>query len=122
MRPRVKTKSSRAASALLSILLINMTRVKAPMNGLSLGQATTSYFEKRPEKVDRPARAVIFKTARAASTKDHVETLWGPRALGKLNPKQTGATPIGIGATRISPDEAYISDEDHMSMGECRGQ
>ena len=44
------------------------------MNGLSSGQATTSYFEKTPEKVDRPARAVIFETARAAPTKDHAET------------------------------------------------
>ena len=44
------------------------------MNGLSSGQATTSYSEKRPEKVDRPARAVIFETARAP-TKDHAEIL-----------------------------------------------
>ena len=44
------------------------------MNELSSGQATTSYFEKRPEKADRPARAVIFKTARAAPTKDHADT------------------------------------------------
>ena len=59
--------------ALLSMLLINMTRVKAPMNGLSSGQATTSYSEKIPEKVDRPARAAIFETARAP-TKDHAKT------------------------------------------------
>ena len=67
-------RSSRAASTLLSMLLINMTIVKAPMNGLSSGQATTSRSKKRPEQLDRPARAVIFENARAP-TKNHAKTL-----------------------------------------------
>ena len=58
---------------LLSMLLLNMIRVKAPMKGLPSEQATTSCFKKRPEKVDRPTRAVIFETARAP-TKDHANT------------------------------------------------
>ena len=58
---------------LLIMLLINMTRVKAPMSGLPSRQATTSCFEKRPERVDCPARVVILETAHAP-TKDHAET------------------------------------------------
>ena len=58
----------------LVMYFVNMTIVKALMNGLSSRQATTSYFEKRPEKVDHPVRAVIFETARAAPTKDHAVT------------------------------------------------
>ena len=60
--------------ALLSMLLINMTRVKAPMSGLSSGQVTTICFKKRPEKIDYPATAVIFENA-YAPMKNHTKTL-----------------------------------------------
>ena len=43
------------------------------MNGLPSKQATTSHFVNRAERLDRPADAVIFETARAP-TKDHAET------------------------------------------------
>ena len=51
-----------------------MTKKKAPIIGLSSGQAATR-FKKRP-KVDRPADAVISETARAP-TKDTVESRAG---------------------------------------------
>ena len=66
------------------------SRVKVPMNGLPSVDLTTSCLEKQPEKVDRLARSVIFKTA-GVPTKDHAVTQgWVELYVAK---KDTRASP-----------------------------
>ena len=57
----------------LSMLLIDMARVKSTMTRLPSRQATTSRFENQEERVDHLAETAIFETARAPPN-DHVMT------------------------------------------------
>ena len=73
------------------MFLINMTKEKDPMIGLSLEQAT-KHFERRP-KVYCPAEAVISETARAP-TKDRAEKsqgwVWLHKATNDTRPAPSG--------------------------------